>query len=172
MLSKEKVLSDLTQSTTKLLDAILKFPASDFHKNPAENSWSVAEVAGHILALENLLNPVLKGETKATIDRDPEQKIKIIRSAFLDLSQKYNAPNMILPSNNTTDKEDLLKKIKDCRQTLVNILISNDLTETCMGFKHFAFGKLSRIEWTYFNIYHTERHLHQIENIKKQLNIP
>ncbi|MBE7179216.1 MAG: DinB family protein, partial [Mucilaginibacter polytrichastri] len=40
-----------------------------------------------------------------------------------------------------------------------------DLSMLCLGFDFPGLGFLTRYEWLYFNIYHTQRHIRQLRNI-------
>jgi hypothetical protein len=41
----------------------------------------------------------------------------------------------------------------------------------CIDFAHGIFGELTRVEWAYYNIYHSKRHIDQLKNIEKKIKI-
>jgi hypothetical protein len=47
-----------------------------------------------------------------------------------------------------------------------------DLDMTCLDFDIRTFGYLTRLEAVYFFLYHTKKHIHQLQNIVKKLNNP
>ncbi|NIM10550.1 MAG: hypothetical protein GTO45_01020 [Candidatus Aminicenantes bacterium] len=168
MPDKSKVIEDIKKSTDELVDYLADFPTESFNIKPGPNSWSASGTAEHLVLLETLVNQILKGKTRTT-DRNPEDKIERIKSTFLNVDKKLTAGSPILPGEKPKEKEEVIKEIKSCQQALVDIINANHLELTCLGFNHGLFGELTRIEWVYFNIYHSQRHLHQLKNIKKQV---
>jgi hypothetical protein len=44
-----------------------------------------------------------------------------------------------------------------------------DLTAACIGLPHVRIGVMTRMEWVYFTIYHTERHLKQLQRLQESV---
>jgi hypothetical protein len=159
------IINDINQSTEDLIDVLSNFPLDKFNEKIGPDTWSAGDIAEHLIILENLVNQIIKGKTKPA-DRNPEQKIELIKSTFLNFDKKLCAGKPIAPTNRFKDKVDIIKKIKDCRQNLIETMKNCDPTLMCLDFAHQIFGELSRIEWVYYNIYHSERHFIQIKNIQ------
>lgn len=161
---REQAISALQTSTENLVQALQSFPEERFLNAPSPGKWSAAGIGEHLLVLEELINQVLVGPVKK-VDRLPDEKVEKIKNTFLNYDEKLYAGGPIQPKGLLQNKAQIITKILECRQTLTGILQSHDLTEECIGFSHALFGKLTRLEWVYFNVYHTQRHLHQMEKL-------
>lgn len=167
MRTKPEILEDLNESTKELLSVIGKFPEERFNTRPSEEAWSAGQVAEHLIKVETGTIRLFSGPTEPA-DRDPEQKIRRIEEEFLNFDKKFRAGGPILPDDKPKDKKSVLDKLQDIRQRLASVVDLHDLTEICSGFEHRLFGTLTRVEWIYFNIIHTRRHLEQVKNIERQ----
>ncbi|MGO3653762.1 MAG: hypothetical protein ACTJFN_05275, partial [Sphingobacterium sp.] len=49
--------------------------------------------------------------------------------------------------------------------------VSPDLSLTCIDFSIPEYGEFTRFEWIWFNIYHTQRHMLQLESMILANNI-
>lgn len=169
IIEKETMMKVLRESTDQLISVINEIPEEKFNIKPEENSWSIGQVCEHLWLVENSVNQVMRLKTKTADERDPTKQIELIKTSFQNFEKKFNAFGPIIPSEHTKDKADLTEKLQTSRAILIEIIETNDLGEICLSFKHALFGELSRAEWVYFNLYHSERHLNQIEKIRSSL---
>lgn len=72
-----------------------------------------------------------------------------------------------VPDEKPKDKSKTIEKFQDIRQKLTGWIEIQNLAGTITGFEHPLFGSLTRIEWVYFNIYLSRRHIRQISKILK-----
>jgi hypothetical protein len=165
MTEKSNILSELASSTEKLTETISRFPSAKLHDKANPETWSAAEVVEHIVALETLVNEILMGATEVATDNPQKDMTELIKNIFGDFDRKLKAFGQINPKDNSKDKADLIYMFQKSRQTLTEIINNNDLSRRCTGFTHHAFGNLTRLEWIYLLIYHTERHIQQIERM-------
>jgi hypothetical protein len=163
------VRNDLKKSTHELLSVISGFPEEHFNTVPPDGGWSVGQIAEHLIKIESSTVRLFTGDFKVC-ERDPEEKIQIMKDRFLDLDKKMTAHGPIVPDDSPKDKDKVLDKLQDLRQRLTGMIELHDLSEVITSFAHPLFGLLTRIEWIYFNIYHTQRHLTQIQKILKQVS--
>ncbi|MCD6063801.1 MAG: hypothetical protein K0R82_1712 [Flavipsychrobacter sp.] len=161
MYTIEKVTQDIDASTAEVLDAINGLSDKQLNDRPGENSWSAGETMVHLLMLEHLINKILQGNTQPT-ERDPAEQIPLIQKILSNQEQKLNSPESIRPKQERKTVEELVTEFTQARETLRNIVNATDINASCTDFKHRSFGEMTRLEWVYFNIYHTERHLEQI----------
>jgi len=150
----EKVLSDVS--------------AEDYFKVPAEEKWSIQLILDHLRNSEKGVLYMSNGPTNPT-NREPLINIQKIKNAFGDHTKSYPAPQVTQPINDGLDKESYLNKINKYRQAFLEEGNSKGWHEVLEVFPHPITGTMSRLEWNYFNIYHTERHIHQIRQIKNGL---
>lgn len=168
MMNKNLVKKDLKQSTSSLLDVLSRIPEEIFNTQPSQEGWSVGKVGEHLIKVETGTVRMFTGSAEAS-DRDPEQKIETIKDRMMNFETKMMAYGPIIPNDEPKEKTKVLEKLQDIRQQLLGFVDIQDLTETITAFEHPIFGSLTRIEWIYFNIYHSRRHVKQIEKIHLEL---
>ena len=164
MFDTEIVSEDLRQSTSELIKVLDAIPSGVINLSPGEKSWSVGQVIDHLLKLEFGVGNVLGGPTNVA-KRDPGEKVEKIKEVFLNFDKKLSAGGPVKPSDEQFDKQALKERIAESRKKLDKIVLENNMDLIYTGFKHPLFGTLSGEEWVYFNIYHTQRHLQQIQRI-------
>ena len=162
-------ISELDLTATQLKEAIKVFTREDFKKIPFEGSWSAAQVAEHILKSASGIPGVLSGNSKPA-ERDPEEKVKIIESIFLDFSTKMKSPKFILPSMEPPSKEELLQDLNAAFEKIKHISNTINLADLYPDFPFPQMGELSGYEWLCFIICHSKRHTVQIKNIYKKIS--
>lgn len=168
-MNKSSVKADLVDSTDKLLRILSGVSDSNFNIKPVEEGWSVGQTTEHLIKVEYGTLKLFAGPVHPT-DRDPEQKIQEIKERFLNFEKRMTAFGPIIPDAIPKDKSKALVKLQDIRQQLTGLIDIRDLTKTVTGFEHPLFGYLTLIEWIYFNIYHSRRHVRQIQEIVNSIN--
>lgn len=167
-MDKLQLLSDLEISTLQLLQCLSNFDKEKFNFSPDGKTWSAAQIAGHLLMLEVIANKALKGETIPT-NRPPDEKINLIKTVMSDVNTKRIAPEVVQPSAELKDPQLMIEQIKFQRELLKKTISEMEMTEACVSFKHPGIGTLTRLEWVYFTIFHTERHLQQLQRLENHL---
>ena len=81
------------------------------------------------------------------------------------MKKKYTAPSTVIPKGENKNKEALLDALVQQREILKNMIRQMDLT-LITEFRHPVIGSMSRLEWVYFHIYHTERHVRQLRSLE------
>lgn len=165
---KDEILSDLAETSGDLFKTLDLFTQDEFNKIPFEDSWTAAQVADHILKSESGIPAVLKGKSKQA-SRDADEKVREIKSVFLNYDLKMKSPDSVLPSNEKQDKEDISARLKANREELVRLAGSITLEDVFYDFEFPAMGALTGIEWLTFLICHTKRHTQQMKNIADKL---
>ena len=168
MRSKKQVRKDYTQSTQELLSVLNDTPEDHFNTKPEDGGWSAGQVAEHLIKSEIGSVRFFTVDTKAT-ERDPEEKIEMLKETFLDFDSKFEAPGLVSPDDKPKDKQKAINKLQDIRQRLTGIIEIEDLTQIVTAIDHPMAGPLTRIEWLYFHIFHSERHRRQIEDLEHRL---
>ncbi|ANE52364.1 DinB family protein [Flavisolibacter tropicus] len=159
---------DLQAVTEKLIQLLQSFTPDAFTKRPAEQNWSAAEVAEHLLIVNKNLSYVLKLDG-ATPDRDPDKKLAVIKEALSDRTMKIVAPESVKPTGTVQNQQELVDGLQYCMQQISRVVGEKDLYELCEQYPHPRLGRLTRFEWLYFIIYHTERHCSQLADIYSEV---
>jgi uncharacterized damage-inducible protein DinB len=151
-----------------VIDRLTDFDTDYLNRKPNSAIWSLAQVVDHLTRTDAVMTRVIRG-TSQPADRDPAEKVEQIRTRFSDLEQKFSAFGMLLPGNEALEADDVRKRFYDARQALKTALVETKADEICTRFAHPLFGPLTRTEWAWFTIIHTERHLVQFGRIQSML---
>lgn len=156
--------NDFVASTDNLLNMLSSITEQNFNKKPIHGGWTAGMTVEHLIKVEYSTLKLFSGPVEQT-ERDPEQKIQKMKNRLLDFNTAMTAFGSIIPDDEPKDKSKALGKIQDIRQKLTGLIEIQDLAEMIIGFEHPLFGFLTRVEWIYFNIYHSRRHINQVERI-------
>lgn len=158
------LITELQNTTAQLTAAVNAIPNEKFNTVPFEGSWTAGQVCDHLL--QSLGVSVLYGATKTT-DRAPDKNVAEIGNIFLDFSTKLQSPDFILPGEGPHDKQAYLNDFGDTFNKLIEAANTLDLTQTCLDFEMPVMGALTRLEFLWFYVFHSKRHVYQLQNIAK-----
>jgi hypothetical protein len=134
---------------------------------PFEGSWTAGQLLEHV---NKAVGPeIIKGNVQST-DRPADEKVETIKSIFLDFTIKMISPDFIEPTETVHDKNVLLNSIAAKFDQLIIASETMNLQEECLDFEVPGMGKFTRLEWIYFYMVHSQRHLRQLKNIIKVLH--
>ena len=141
---------------------------------PAEDRWSVGEVAEHLAISEDVIRGMFSATlaTEATAEQlEGAVKDDQVKTMIVDRSQKFEAPEQVRPASRWASLEAAMAHFEESRaKTVALVRDAGDLRAHAA--EHPAFGNLDAIGWTYFLSGHTERHTLQIEEIKAAAGFP
>jgi len=157
------------QTISELIEILSTLSPEQLNIKNAPDVWSPAQIGEHLLKSYGVAD-VLRGNTKPT-ERAFDEKIDQIKGIFLNFDTKLQSPEFIIPTLSFIDKNYLLEGLKDKKDALIKNANSLDLTLTCTDFVLPGLGELTRFEWISFVIFHTQRHLFQLKNTIKQLEL-
>ncbi len=162
---KEALQQSLDKTILCVQQAVKSFGNELINKVPFTGSWTAAQVADHITRSNNSISKalMLKG---SSINRDPGERIPELKEIFLDFTTKLNAPEFILPDRGDYTEESVLARLG---QSFTKIKGLSNRAELSEIINHPAFGDITKFEILYFVLYHTQRHIHQLENIYHSL---
>jgi len=158
----------LENGTQRLLDLINSVPKRVFQQETSPEKWSIAKVCQHLINTDNNITRILTEPTSPTVDRNPEAKLEKIKDSLLNEKKKMKATGVLVPKKIMKDKHHAIHGIMKPRDQMLLIIHRNDLSRTCPGYSHPQFGIMTAIEWVYFCIYHSDRHIKQIERLLQE----
>ncbi|HEY5461629.1 MAG TPA: DinB family protein [Hanamia sp.] len=158
---------EFEKTSDELIRLISSISEEQFNEIPFDGSWTAAQVGDHLLKSYGLIK-VLNGQAVET-RRLPVKEIETVKKIFIDFDAKYKSAENLFPTNEPIEKEKLLSELHKRIGQIKEVIQIKDLTETCVGVPFKGIGELTRIEWLYVILYHTQRHIHQIKNILKSL---
>lgn len=133
---------------------------------PAEGKWSIQLILDHLAITEAVIVNLSKGPSTET-DREPTANVLKVKTAFNDHQKVYPNPKPVSPTGQSKSATEFLTAIEETRHRLLQDIKEHGAYQILDLFAHPLTGKMTRLEWLYFNIYHTERHIHQIKMIQQ-----
>lgn len=164
-MEKNEIIADIEQTlnwVTKLIDPAI------YNQIPFEGSWTAAQVVEHILITGNGFTQLLSGPTEPTT-RAVDEQVNRIKTMFLSFDMKATAAPNVTPQPGDYDIQDHLTRLENLKTGITAAINLLDLNRTCIAFDIRTFGHLTGLEAAYFFLFHTKRHVHQLQNIVNQL---
>lgn len=159
------ITNQIVPTFDSLVEAISGFGHESFNAVPFEGSWTAGQCVQHIKLSAGKIIDVLEGRIEKA-SRDPEEKVGQVAALFLDFDTKMKSPEFINPEMRTYDAQrfmDFFRKFKADLDEAANRL---DLSQVCLDFEIPGFGAMTRLEWIAFVLFHTQRHVRQLEKIR------
>lgn len=160
------LITELESTKANLLAVISSIPQEQFNTVPFEGSWTAAQVCDHVL--KAIGDGIFYGKTKPT-ERAPDERIKTLADIFLNFETKLQSPDFILPTDKPLNKHVVLTDMESSFDKLITAAQTLDLTATCLDFEMPVMGQLTRLEFLWFYVFHSQRHTHQLNKIAKAL---
>jgi hypothetical protein len=158
----QDLLQEFQTATGRFFQLLVGFDQQAINEKPASGGWTAAQVGEHVFKSDSMLLQWLH-RAAAPATRPIDAAVADIRSQFLDFSTRLHAPEQIMPSNGTHDKEALLSALKATREQIRQVITGSDLSAACTDT---LFGEATRLEMIHFINVHTLRHVNQLEKIK------
>lgn len=160
----DQLSAEQTQIYTSLFQTLYSFDEQSFNQVPFTGSWTPAQVAEHILRFSSGTLKTIYAGTQAT-ERKPDEQVNALKKLFLNLDLKMPAPEFVVPGNEPIAREKLLADLNNISEKMDKVIHTADLSATCTLYQLPGFELMTRMEWIYFILYHTQRHIRQLENI-------
>ena len=164
-INTEKLFVSLDETSSELLQLIDPADADILNAVPLANSWTGAQVIVHVIKSNLTIAKALKLEGK-TIDRDPDERVNELKDLFLDFTIKFQSPDFILPPEMNYNKDEI---VRDFLQSIEQLKEGSNDVNLAEAITHEAFGEITKLELLYFVLFHTQRHMHQLQNILTHL---
>lgn len=159
---------EFVKQLTGLSDAQLNY-------REAEGRWTIAEIAEHIIVVENALfgmvtNQVLKSAAPKCEEPFRVGDMTVILSAT-NRSTKFTAPEVVRPNGRWKTRDELLQNFDKTRTTSIDFMKNNKVDLRSM-FGQGPPGTIDAFQWLLFTTAHSERHLAQLKEVKASANYP
>ena len=161
----DRLYTDSANNIDFLISCVTDIPDEACYISPAEGKWSIHQIMEHLHKTELAIHSLCTGEGVHT-DRSPFDNIIKFRNAFSDHSKGYESAEVFMPTGTKQTIHQMVRGIKATRQQLLDDGKEKGWSEEFVKFPHPFAGAMTRFEWAYFNVYHVDRHTHQIRGIK------
>ncbi|GAA4315272.1 hypothetical protein GCM10023149_11810 [Mucilaginibacter gynuensis] len=164
----ETTLNNFEKTIGEFINIVSSFDDRQINTVPFAGSWTPGQVARHIIMSNSGFADMLSGSV-ANTTRDASEFADQIKADFLNFNIKMKSPDFVVPEDTDFKKADLLNDLQHIEQTIQKDIKTMDLSKTCTSFALPVYGNLTRLEAIYFVIYHTQRHIHQLKNIRNTM---
>jgi hypothetical protein len=174
---REFAMSHLHATRKMFLDSVAGLTPEQWTFKAAPDRWSIAECAEHIAVSEDFLfgivaNQVMKSPADPAKRAEVKGKDEAIVKQVPERSQKYKAPEPIVPKQRWSTPEAIIAHFKESRDRNIEYV---DTTQDDLR-DHFAphpvLGALDGYQWILLMSAHSERHTEQINEVKADPNFP
>ncbi len=174
---RDFAIDQLQASRKDFLNAVTGLTPEQLNFKAAPDRWSIAECAEHITISEDFIggrikDQIMKGpatpEKRAALKVTDEQIVKGVP----DRSQKFKAPEPIVPTKRWPDLDTTVAHFKESRDANIAYVgtTQDDLRNHLAP--HPALGMLDGYQWILLMSGHTQRHVAQIQEVKADPKYP
>ena len=160
-LDTNKILSETSDTVSAISDLMASVDEEMVNTIPFDGSWTAPQLLRHVSKSLQGMAKAMKMEGKPAT-RNPEERIEGLKNVFLDFSKKLTQPDFLIPENLVYKKQPAIDELnKSFSEFKANASRAN-LNEQVEGL---PLGSITKLEIIHFVLYHTQRHLYQMENI-------
>lgn len=160
-LSVNEILSETADTISQLTDLLSKVEDNKINTIPYEGSWTAPQLLRHVTKSINGMTKVMSIDAKKA-ERNPGERIEQLKAIFLDFSKKLNQPEFIIPEEWIYEKQSSIEELNMSFARFKESVSNATLDELV---ENLPLGPITKLEIVHFVLYHTQRHLHQMEKI-------
>ena len=165
----------LDQTRQAFLASIAGLSDAQWTFKAAPDRWSIAEVAEHIAVSETTIRELVTGQVMkgpaVPRNADPMADQAMV-TLLLDRSNRFQAPEMLKPTNRWASRDALVKEFVAARdKTAAYVKTTTDELRTHAA-PHPVFKMLDGYQWLLLLSGHAARHTAQIEEVKAAPGYP
>ena len=150
---------DISLQLSKLVAA---FTEENFNVIPFANSWTASQVCEHIIKTNKSIAHALS-KKGATTEREPDQRVIELKEILLDFTRKFQAPEFVIPTKSDYKKEVFFQDLKESMEGIKALSKTINVSEMIIVP---GFGELTKLELLHFIVYHAQRHIIQLKNVR------
>jgi hypothetical protein len=174
----QEIVTEIEAVRQALYDAVADLSQAQLDFKPAPDHWSISENLSHLnkverglpklypMLLEKLEEAGWKPETEGSMLNSLDHTI------LDDATKKFQAPERVQPQTGLT-KDEVLAALRQSRQAvLAAIAPAGEYDLSGVTWPHPALGDINFYQWVLFIGKHEQRHLGQIEEVKRSEGFP
>ena len=171
---RAKAAAYLEETRNRFLKSIDGLSEAQWKFKPSPTTWSIAEVAEHIALSESTLLGMIQEKMLAAPAPKPEERIpdEKVMMSVLDRTSKFQAPEMLRPTNKWATKEALVTDFNAARDKTIEFVKTTKEDLRAHGAPHPVLKTLDTQQWIILIGAHSARHTAQIEEVKTAEGYP
>jgi len=160
-LDTNKILSETSDTVSAISDLMAAVDEEMVNTVPFDGSWTAPQLLRHVSKSMQGMAKAMKMEAKQAT-RNPGERIEGLKNVFLNFSKKLTQPDFLIPEIQVYKKQPAIDELnKSFSEFKANASRAN-LNEQVEGL---PLGPITKLEIIHFVLFHTQRHLYQMENI-------
>ena len=159
----ETYINDLEQNTNNLLETVKEYSIEKLTTKTG-TKWSILEVLEHVYITDKVIYTIVSrpsDKVSKTQEIIGQNKLETILVGQRDKNLK--SPDLLHPKGNFKNLAEFNSAFIILRDSIKNDLVTEKLKMDNRIHNHFLLGEMTIIDWLNFILFHTERHLKQIE---------
>jgi hypothetical protein len=162
------VVKNLEETRQRLINEISLLSTDVLNEKPDPDTWSISQVCEHIALAEKSFAKAIRYGLKQ--EDNPKSEFKPIHVLY-DRTKKVKAPEMVIPSDEKLDLQEILDLLSESRSFFLEILgnVSDTAALSKKTVAHPLFGDLLLQQWAELVPFHEDRHIEQIKEIKAKI---
>ena len=165
--NKKEILTATHKVVSELIELISSLDENDINTVPYEGSWTPAQLLRHVSkSISGMANALHTNAQPA--ERYPGQRIEELKRIFLDPINKFQSPEFIVPEEEVYKKQISIDELNNAFNQFeenTNNINLNEVIESG------PLGSITKWEIIHFVLYHTQRHLQQMQKICSALKV-
>ena len=162
---KSELLNSIGKAISEMDALISSLDENQINTVPFKDSWTAAQVSRHVSKSINGMAKAMRMEAKPA-ERKVDEKIPMLKNAFLDFSSKMKSPPFIVPEEGPYEKRSVTEQLNNAFEKFKESTLNANLSELP---ENLPLGAVTKLELLHFVLYHTQRHLHQMTRICEAL---
>lgn len=172
---RDSLLNHLQQTRKAFLESIVDLSDAQWTFRAGADRWSIAEVAEHIAISETtilqLVTDKMLNGPPIPPQPNPVSDEKLL-AWLLDRSSKFQAPEMLRPTNRWATRDALTKDFVAAREKTMTYVRTTADDLHGHGGPHPVFKMLDGYQWLLLLSGHSARHIAQIQEVKATATYP
>jgi hypothetical protein len=173
---RARIVRDLEQSDEHFQAAVRGLTPAQWNFKPGPARWSIAEVSEHLTLVEQGLGGMVRGGLKPipAFSADSAAKLEAaVRGLYGNRTRKMTSPEGFVPTHKWATQAELMSAYNDARRSNLEYVRTTKDPVRARGVEHAAFGTaIDGTHWLVAIGAHMERHLQQIEEVKRAEGYP
>jgi uncharacterized damage-inducible protein DinB len=160
----------ITATIDKLTALISQSDPQELAYKATPDFWSILECAEHIHLVNSGIAKLLQKpgpETNENMVSELFGESKMNHLLVTKRAAKQVAPESVTPKGIFKTAEEATKAIHKDIHVILHLLNTKDFSQETFIIHHPRLGNMTKTDWLYFLIAHTERHFFQIEEMKR-----
>lgn len=170
---RAEIAKRLKETQELLFGSLAGLSAKQLAFKPAADRWSIAEVAEHLVLMEGGTLPLLKQLLAAPgVSGEPALADEVIGRAVRNRTRRISSPEALAPTGRFTSVEQITATFSKLRSGVARYVETTEEDLRGHRYPHPALGPMDGYQWLLFVNAHLERHVQQIEEVKRTPGFP